>query len=101
LRSEGLRHLADGIRRSKGLTTLNLSDNQITGGTDAKATEALTHFARALQVNQVLANINLMFNAIGIQGALALKIALTKVRCLLLPAALAVAYLLQIVCAGK
>ena len=78
LRSGGLRHLADGLRRSKSLTTLNLSDNQITGGKDPKAVEALKHFARALQVNQVLANVNLMFNQIGIEGALALKIALTK-----------------------
>lgn len=41
--------------------------------------ESLSHFAKALLVNQSLTNVDMLFNKIGYQGALALQPALTKV----------------------
>lgn len=69
----GLKHIADGLRRAKALQQLNIADNCIAGDV-----ESLSHFAKALLVNQSLTNVDMLFNKIGYQGALALQPALTK-----------------------
>lgn len=71
---DGLKCIANGLRRAKALQTLNLSDNCIAGDV-----EALSHFANALLVNQSLVSVDMLFNKIGFEGAVALQPALTKV----------------------
>jgi hypothetical protein len=69
---DGLKRIADGLRRSKALQTLNLADNCIHGDV-----ETLSHFAKALLVNQSLTTVDMLFNKLGFEGATALQPALT------------------------
>jgi len=71
--SLGLKRIGDGLRRAKALQQLNVADNCITGDV-----ESLSHFAKALLVNQSLTHVDMLFNKIGYEGALALQPALTK-----------------------
>jgi len=73
LGAEGLRHLSDGVRRSKALVSLDVSDNRISG-----EVEHLAHFAHALTVNKTLTSVLMHYNHIGIEGASVLQPALTK-----------------------
>lgn len=70
---EGLRKLSDGLRRTKAVKTLDLADNRIAGDV-----ESLAHFSRALMTNQSLTHVDLNYNHLGIEGALALQPALDK-----------------------
>ena len=72
LGAEGLRNLSDGLRRSKALQVLDVSDNRISG-----EVELLAHFAHALTVNKSLTSIKMHYNHIGIEGASVLQPALT------------------------
>merc|ERR1712072_1203284 len=62
-----------GLRRTKSVIKLFLSDNRISGDVDI-----LTHFSRALLVNQSIIEVDLLFNEIGVNGAIALQPALSK-----------------------
>eukprot|EP00619_Florenciella_sp_RCC1007_P006609 CAMPEP_0205916528 /NCGR_PEP_ID=MMETSP1325-20131115/8563_1 /ASSEMBLY_ACC=CAM_ASM_000708 /TAXON_ID=236786 /ORGANISM="Florenciella sp., Strain RCC1007" /LENGTH=341 /DNA_ID=CAMNT_0053283819 /DNA_START=113 /DNA_END=1135 /DNA_ORIENTATION=+ len=73
LRGEGLLDLCKGIEKNRSLVDLDLSDNDI-GEEDV---EALSAFAGALMMpTTVLANISLLYNRIGVDGANALLPAL-------------------------
>ena len=71
---KGLKSMGDGLRRAKAIQQLNLADNCIAGDV-----EAIGHFASALLANQSLTHVDLLFNKIGYEGAVALQPALTKV----------------------
>ena len=75
--SAGAKHVAKMLRVNGGLTSLNLSSNQLCGlddlGRGTYTAVGITAIADALRVNGVLTNLRLLGNKIGAAGERAVR----------------------------